>query len=123
VVRDKPCGLCNLIEKVEQGQAPWAVDHGEVVSLKPFGAVTPMHRMFVPKVHVVYAHEMPEVTGACFTEAARWASGKMSGGEVIPFNLIVQSGRAAGQGTWHLHIHYVPRKSGDGLGYRWKKAK
>jgi diadenosine tetraphosphate (Ap4A) HIT family hydrolase len=61
------------------------------------------------------------MTGECFEAAARWAGGKKRNGSVIPFNLIVQSGKTAGQGTWHLHIHYVPREQGDGLGYRWTK--
>ncbi len=112
------CGLCRVVERMEQGTAPWAVDHGDVASLKPFGAVVPMHRIFIPKAHIVLADESPEATGRCFEEAARWAAGKKR-----PFNLIVNSGAAAGQGTWHLHVHYVPRERGDGLGYRWDRGK
>jgi histidine triad (HIT) family protein len=35
------------------------------------------------------------------------------------FNLLVNQGAAAGQSVSHLHVHLIPRKAGDGLGYRW----
>lgn len=108
---EKPCQFCKIAAEVPE----WVVDHGTVVSFKPFGAVHPMHRLFIPKEHIVFADESPIITGECFKFAAAWAAGKHK-----PFNLIVQSGHLAGQGTWHLHVHYVPREAGDGLGYRWK---
>lgn len=109
------CSLC-VIAQAEPSTKPWALWHGDdVVSLKPFGAVVPMHRIFIPVQHIVYADEAPQITARCFEEAARWANGQER-----PFNLVVNSGKAAGQGTFHLHVHYVPREQGDGLGYRWK---
>lgn len=106
------CAFCRI---AENGPA-WALAHGDdVISFKPFGAVTPMHRMFVPREHVEGAGDDPLVTARCFEEAARWAKGKGR-----PFNLVVNSGAEADQGVFHLHVHYVPRTADDGLGYRWE---
>lgn len=104
------CSLCKVLFK------PWIKWHGDdVVSLKPFGATTDGHRMFLPAKHVTDAAEDPPLTGRCFEEAARWGSLMRK-----PFNLVVNSGADADQTAFHLHVHYVPRVLGDGLGYRWK---
>ena len=113
------CAFCKI---ATNGQS-WVLKHEavtaeyEIVSFKPFGALNPGHRIFVPVRHVVGAEEDPELTGRCFREAAIWA-GQRRGwamGEGPPFNLHVNSGHAAGQRVDHLHIHYVPRASGDGI--------
>lgn len=106
------CAFCKIADDVPK----WALDHGNVVSFKPYGAATPMHRLFIPKEHLVDATNSPIMTGECFRVAAAWAAGKKQ-----PFNLVVNSGAGAGQSVFHLHIHYVPRTVGDGLGYRWRK--
>jgi len=35
-------------------------------------------------------------------------------------NILLNDGRVAGQEVPHVHVHIVPRRAGDGLGYRWK---
>lgn len=110
---ERACAFCKIVTAAP----PWILWHGEaqdVVSFKPFGAVNPLHRLFIPVEHHVDAASAPLITGRCFEEAARWAAGKGK-----PFNLVVNSGAVAGQSVFHLHVHYVPRVVGDGLGYRW----
>lgn len=110
----RACQFC----KIAAEKPNWALAHadGRVVSFKPFGAATKLHRMFVPTIHVVDAAESPEITGMVFAEAASWAASRN-----VPFNLVVNSGADAGQSVFHLHVHYVPREAGDGLGYRWSR--
>jgi histidine triad (HIT) family protein len=36
------------------------------------------------------------------------------------YNLLLNAGQVAGQDVPHVHFHIIPRRSGDGLGYRWK---
>ena len=36
------------------------------------------------------------------------------------FNLIQNNGEAAGQSVFHLHLHVIPRKAGDGAVGLWK---
>jgi len=35
-------------------------------------------------------------------------------------NILQNNGRAAGQEVPHVHFHIIPRREGDGLGFRWK---
>ena len=39
------------------------------------------------------------------------------------FNLIQNNGEAAGQSVFHLHLHVIPRKEGDGAVGLWKPGK
>lgn len=113
---DKQCAFCQM----GADKPRWAVrpkGSEAIFVIKPFGAVNPGHRLFIPDAHLTSADEEPEITGVLFWEAAKWAKGKG-----VPFNLVVNSGHVAGQRTDHLHIHYVPREAGDGLGYRWERV-
>lgn len=89
-----------------------------VVSFAPLDPVTPGHRLFVPSVHVATAHKAPVITGLTFETAARYAKQAM-----CDFNLIVNAGPNASQTVFHLHVHYVPRRPGDGLELPWTKQK
>ncbi len=35
------------------------------------------------------------------------------------YNVLQNNGSAAGQVVPHVHFHIIPRRAGDGLGYRW----
>ena len=35
------------------------------------------------------------------------------------YNVLQNNGAAAGQVVPHVHFHIIPRRSGDGLGFRW----
>lgn len=107
------CPFCRIVAD----EPSWAIDHGNVISFKPFGATNPGHRLFVPKEHLVDATDSPIMTGECFRFAAAWGGRKKE-----PFNLVVNSGATAGQTVFHLHVHYVPREKGDGFGYRWRAS-
>jgi histidine triad (HIT) family protein len=112
-----PCVFCEIVA----GRAPAADlrstrawETSEVFSFLPLGPVTPGHRLFVPKRHILDAADYPEVAGETFEAAAWWA--RRQGG---PFNLITSAGAEATQTVLHLHVHYVPRHDGDGLHLPW----
>lgn len=109
------CAFCRIVNGMAEDGRTWVLAHGDdVISFKPYGPATSMHRLFVPVRHIAGADEDPALTGQVFAHAAKWAQGKHR-----PFNLVVNSGSIAGQTVFHLHVHYVPRERGDGLGYRW----
>lgn len=98
------CRFCQLAADMPG----WIIDHGDVVSFKPFGAENAGHRLFVPKVHVDGAADDPAVTAAVTAVAAQWAAERGH-----DFNLHVNSGKRAGQTVFHLHVHYIPRYPKD----------
>ena len=85
-----------------------------IYHFEPLGPVTPGHRLFVPREHVPRAHQQPAITGLTFAAAAQWAAKHEE-----DYNLIVNGGHFAGQTVFHLHVHYVPRRPGDGLLLPW----
>jgi histidine triad (HIT) family protein len=75
--------------------------------------VAPGHLLVVPRVHVADATTDPEVTAEVFAAAAELAR------DLRPCNLITSCGEAATQSVFHLHVHLVPRREGDGLALPW----
>ena len=107
---EKGCPFCQLVmdNQVEQ------IGVSGVYHFEPLNPVTPGHRLFIPAFHYEDAAEAPSATGSVFEWVAWWADKK---GE--DFNLIVNAGPNASQTVRHLHVHYVPRREGDGLTLPW----
>src|SRR5687768_10443280 len=105
------CVFCRRIERHEYDGTD-----DTTVWFEPLNPVTPGHRLFVPMRHVADAAEMPGVTADAFRLAARKARDWG-----VPFNLVTSSGKVATQTVFHLHIHYIPRRPGDGLRLPWSE--
>lgn len=92
--------------------------HGRVVSFTPLHPVTEGHRLFVPIAHAKDATWNTRRSAAAFEAAAEWAA--HTGDDA---NIITSIGAAATQTVFHTHIHYVPRRPGDGLHLPWTGQK
>lgn len=103
----KDCPFCQKIAREEVDDSDYPV-----MSFEPLNPVTPGHRLFVPNIHV--EHPNGVMVGEAMEAAAHW--GMRSGEE---FNLITSSGPAATQTIAHIHVHFVPRREGDGLHLPW----
>lgn len=105
------CVFCRIIA----GDAPATVvrEWPAVVAFTPLGPVTRGHVLVVPRRHVTSAVDDPAITGLTFSAAAEYAGG------VGDCNLITSVGAAATQTVRHLHVHVVPRRTGDGLSLPW----
>ena len=104
------CPFCRLIAA---GEYDYEDDY--TVAFQPLNPVTPGHWLAVPKVHVTDAIAAPEAAG----HALRFA-GEMAGQmDLRACNFITSAGAAATQSVYHLHIHIVPRREGDGLALPW----
>ena len=97
---------------------------------EPLSPVTPGHLLVVPVEHHDDASARPMITGGAFEIAAEVvAASRAPGGTYIrhlpkesidDFNLITSAGSsAATQTVFHLHVHIVPRREGDGLALPW----
>lgn len=103
------CPFCDII----QGRAPAKVRRCEPDAwwIVPLNPVTHGHTLVIPTVHVPNALADPAVAARTMELAARWAD--------YPCNLITSCGPDATQTVYHLHIHIVPRRRGDGLALPW----
>jgi histidine triad (HIT) family protein len=107
------CAFCRRIEAEEYD----SLLNG-IVSFTPLNPVVPGHLLIVPTVHVADARANQLVTGMTFAEAARIARGIDS-----DFNLITSAGPDATQTVFHLHVHLIPRRAGDGLKLPWTEER
>lgn len=103
------CPFCARIEAGEYDH----IDMG-VYDFEPLNPITPGHRLFVSSEHIEHAAAYPYIAGTVFEVAARW--GTKHGPD---FNLITSAGAFATQTVPHLHVHYIPRREGDGLHLPW----
>lgn len=105
------CIFCEIIA----GRAPATVvrEWDDAIAFVPIEPVVEGHTLVIPKTHVSDFGKNPEVTGATMRRAAELASGDQ------PMNIITSRGREATQSVFHLHLHLVPRRAGDGLALPW----
>ncbi len=107
------CPFCKIIRGEAEAQmvASWP----DAVAFVPLDPVTPGHVLVVPTVHVPDFVADRAVTAAVMHRAAILA-------DTLPareWNLITSAGAAATQTVYHLHVHLVPRRAGDGLHLPW----
>ena len=104
---------CPFCERIAAGDfADTSVS--SVVCFEPLNPVTSGHMLFVPRVHIVSAAASPWRAGNAMLAAAQYLSD--SGGDA---NIITSIGAAASQTVRHLHVHLVPRRTGDDLHLPW----
>lgn len=106
-----PHGICPFCDRLTAGTYDASPAYN-AAWFEPLNPVTPGHLLFVPDWHTEHPTPiaMEEAAGAA-EEYARHVGGD--------YNLITSSGPAATQTVPHLHVHYVPRRPGDGLLLPW----
>ena len=106
------CVFCRIVA----GDAPATIVRAwdDALAIRPrSGGCTDGHVMVIPRTHVQDAGEDPTVTAATMARAAELMA------ELPAANLITSKGAEATQTVFHLHVHLVPRASGDGLPLPW----
>lgn len=111
------CVFCSIVA----GDAPAVRIHEDdeylaLLDIRPF---TAGHTLVIPKRHTVDLTDTPPATlagmvalGQQIAKAAR-----ISGLHADGNNLAINDGRAAFQSVFHIHLHVVPRRSGDKLAF------
>lgn len=109
----RECVFCDITA----GRAPVDLveDCGNVWIFRPLNPVTPGHVLVVPMAHIPDATTNPAWTAETFRVAASYAANFVDD----DVNLITSAGVAATQTVFHLHVHVVPRRDGDGLALPW----
>lgn len=112
------CVFCDIVE----GRAPGSVVHRDDVCIAFMDTtpVNPGHLLVVPIAHAAHLADLdPRIGGAMFSVAQRLSAAvRASGLRAEGINLLLADGEAAGQEVFHVHLHVLPRFSGDGFGHR-----
>lgn len=107
------CPFC----EIAAGRAPASIvrEWDETLAIEPLNPVVEGHVLVIPREHVTDFAADPVVSAHTAYRAAELAGDYPAGA----MNLITSRGPAATQTVFHLHLHLVPRRPGDGLALPW----
>ena len=112
---DPDCPFCAIVAGRLPSSQVYSDD--EVVAFLDIRPLTTGHLLVVPRVHAASLAALPEPAGArMFTAAQRLAAAlRASGLPCEGVNLFLADGAVAGQEVFHVHLHVLPRNTGDGF--------
>ena len=111
---DETCIFCKIVSK----QAPASVIYEDDM-IMAFLDIRPLnmgHTLVIPKAHYVDIFDVPDENLCGVHKVSKQISSavkKATNSDGI--SVIQQSGKAAGQDIFHLHVHVVPRFAGQKL--------
>ncbi len=112
------CIFCDIVQE----EAPASIVHADemVTAFMDTQPVNPGHVLIVPNAHASFLSSLDERTGAhLFVVGMRIAAAlRRSGLRCEGTNLFLADGEAAFQEVFHVHLHVIPRYTGDGFGLR-----
>ncbi|WP_409236539.1 HIT family protein [Streptomyces sp. PA5.6] len=95
----------------------------DTLTFLPLDPVHPGHVLVVPRRHVVDIWDLDEATAAAVGTAVLGAAHAVRAvHRPEGLNVIQSSGAVATQSVFHLHVHVVPRYTGDRMPRLWPEA-
>ncbi|MEE9370123.1 MAG: HIT family protein [Sedimentisphaerales bacterium] len=95
-----------------------------ILAFLDVGPVSDGHTLVVPKQHFERLHDCPEqLLGRVSSSLGKIAKAVAAAVNSDGYNVLCNSGKAAGQIIDHLHFHIIPRNTGDGVFGRWPAYK
>jgi len=112
------CVFCNIV----RGEAPASVVYADdrVLAFMDIQPVNPGHLLVIPRAHAAYLADLEAETGGHLFQVGMnlAAAVRRSGVRCEGVDLFLADGEAAGQEVFHVHLHVIPRYTGDGFGFR-----
>jgi histidine triad (HIT) family protein len=117
-MQDSNCIFC----KIAAGEIPCAKVFEDEVALAfmDIGPLAEGHVLLIPKDHYETIDRMPADDAAAMLRhvpAIVRAVQAATGCEGV--NVLQNNGKAAHQEVPHVHVHIIPRNSGDAFGFNW----
>jgi len=112
------CVFCKIVAGQLGAARVWESE--SVLAFLDINPVAEGHTLVIPRSHAaditgMTSREVCEVAQAL----AKIAPAVVKAVGAQGFNLLNNCGSVAGQAVEHVHFHIIPRKAGDGRGYRW----
>ncbi|MFQ5804962.1 MAG: HIT family protein [Phycisphaerae bacterium] len=112
----------SIFTKIIRGEIPChgVFENDHMLALLDITPLSEGHTLVVPKRQVERLEDLPpdevaEIARHLGAIARRVLA--VTGAE--GYNVLQNNGKVAGQEVPHVHFHIIPRRAGDGLGYRW----
>lgn len=112
--RQPHCTFCDLIH----GAAEVSICHedSDAIAFMDIQPVNHGHVLVVPREHYESLLDVPQELGLhLFRVTMRLANAVRHVTGCEDLNIVVNSGKAAGQDEPHYHVHIIPRREGDGF--------
>jgi histidine triad (HIT) family protein len=112
------CVFCEIL--AGESPASMVYEDPRIAAFMDIRPVNPGHVLVVPRIHAAGLSDLGAELGAELFQAGMRLAGAIRRSQVRceGINLFLADGRAAGQEVFHVHLHVVPRFSGDGFGFR-----
>jgi len=122
MVQGDECVFCGIVA----GRIPSTKIYEDdvVFAFLDIGPISDGHTLVIPKEHFEKLHDCPaEVLGWVGSRLGRLSKAVVVAMDADGYNILCNTGTAAGQLVEHLHFHIIPRKNGDGVFSRWPSYK
>lgn len=114
------CIFCKIIA----GEIPSAkvYEDDDVYAFLDISQVTKGHTLVIPKTHTKDIYQASEaIASSLFARVPKIAKAIDQAYQPLGINVLSNTGEAAGQSVFHLHIHLIPRYGGDeGFNPKWQ---
>lgn len=95
-----------------------------IIAFLDIGPISDGHTLVIPKQHCETLSECPpELLSQMALRLGKIAKAVKAAVNSDGYNLLCNTGAAAGQLVNHLHFHIIPRNSGDAVFNRWPSYK
>lgn len=114
-MQDPDCVFCKIIS----GDIPTKIvtQNDKAIAFLDAFPLSPGHSLVIPRSHYAKVQDMSEQDAMAVFEVVWKVVGAVEAGSLVDASTIaVHNGSEAGQEIPHVHVHIVPRKSGDGAG-------
>ena len=117
--RDPECVFCKIVAVEIPAQVVY--ENESILAFLDIGPLADGHLLVVPKEHLTVMTDLsPDQVGRLVSILPRLGRALLDVTGAEGLNVLLNQGPSAGQVVPHLHFHLIPRRSEDGLGYRWK---
>lgn len=116
------CVFC----RIAKGQVPAekVFENERILAILDINPVAPGHALVLPKEHFETVVDLPADLLAEWTLRAQGiARAVVAAANAEGFNLLSNNRKCSGQAIPHVHLHVVPRRTGDGVKYGWPMTK
>jgi diadenosine tetraphosphate (Ap4A) HIT family hydrolase len=110
------CVFCDI----RAGRAPSSIVYRDelVCAFLDIRPVNPGHLLVIPNEHADYLADLPPASGGRLFEVGQRLAAALRRTDLRceGINFFLADGEVAGQEVFHVHLHVVPRFTGDGFG-------
>jgi histidine triad (HIT) family protein len=112
-----------IFSKIIDGEIPCyrVYEDAHVLAFLDIGPLSRGHTLLITKQRVAAIHELTDDAAAALGRALpRLCRAIMKATGTEAYNVLSNTGAAAGQEVLHVHFHIIPKQSSEGLVKRWE---